>query len=323
MSDAQASWCSSKGTTLSSDSVIETRHVRKQYGLQIAVEDLSLQVPQGEVFGFLGPNGAGKSTTVKMLLGLVRPTQGEVKVFGCSPGDPGVRRRIGFLPEHFRFHEWLKAHEFLRFHGRLYGMSRAALDARVPELLRLVGLSRSADLRLSGFSKGMLQRIGLAQAMLNEPELIFLDEPTSGLDPLGLRLVRDVIYRLKAAGTTVFLNSHLLSEVEVTCDRVAFIKSGRVVRSDCMADLMAEATEVVVRAEPLTDELVRSLSAFGQQVQTDGDRLSLRVDSEAELPRIARAVLQSGASLYELRPTQTSLEEVFVRIVGTEEGDGV
>ncbi|MFQ5611737.1 MAG: ABC transporter ATP-binding protein [Anaerolineae bacterium] len=304
------------------DLVIETAGLRKVYGSKAVVQDLDLQVPRGEVFGFLGPNGAGKSTTVKMLLGLVRPTVGQVRLFGRPPGEPQVRARIGFLPEHFRFHEWLKASEFLAFHGRLYGLSTATLRQRIPELLELVGLADSAGARLSGFSKGMLQRIGLAQAMLNEPDLIFLDEPTSGLDPLGLRLVREVMRRLKNAGTTVFLNSHLLSEVEVTCDRVTFIKEGRVVQTDRMADLVQRTTEVVLRAEPLTAGLIEALKGLGNRVQTNGACLSMMIDSEEALPQIAEAVFQQGARLYELSPRQASLEEIFVRIIGESEGDG-
>jgi ABC-2 type transport system ATP-binding protein len=190
----------------------------------VAVADLTLLVGRGEVFGFLGPNGAGKTTSVKMLLGLTNPTAGSATLLGHPLGDRQARAKIGFLPEHFRFHEWLKAAEFLDLHGRLYGMSRAGRAAVIPDLLELVGLGHRAETKLSAFSKGMLQRIGLAQAMLNDPELVFLDEPTSGLDPLGRRLVRDIINGLRSEGTTVFLNSHLLSEIELTCDRVAFIR---------------------------------------------------------------------------------------------------
>lgn len=304
------------------DPVIETVHLRKEYGAKVAVEDLTLRVPRGEVFGFLGPNGAGKSTTVKMLLGLVWPTAGELTVFGQAPRDPQVRARIGFLPEHFRFHEWLRAGEFLMFHGRLYGIPPQTLRQRIPELLELVGLADSAQTRLSEFSKGMLQRIGLAQAMLNEPELIFLDEPTSGLDPLGLRLVRDIIRRLKAAGTTIFLNSHLLSEVEVTCDRVAFIKNGRVVQTDRMADLLQRTTKVVLRAAPMTPGLVEALSAQGSQVMANGTQVSLLVEDEEALPALVQTVLHHGARLYELSPRRASLEEIFVDIIGAGQGDG-
>lgn len=297
------------------DLAIETQHLRKEYGSNVAVKDLTLQIPQGEVFGFLGPNGAGKSTTVKMLLDLVRPTNGAVKLFGQSPGRPRVRAKVGFLPEHFRFHEWLRASEFLMFHGKLYGMSTTDLKKRIPELLELVGLTDSAHMRLSKFSKGMLQRIGLAQAMLNQPELIFLDEPTSGLDPLGRRLVRDIIRQLKARGTTIFLNSHFLSEVEITCDRVAFIKAGQIVRIDTIADLLNQGTEVVLRVDRLKPELRARLEHLGTQLQVNGSTVSMVVDNQEVIPEIARLVHQQGVNLYELSPRQKSLEEIFVDII--------
>jgi ABC-2 type transport system ATP-binding protein len=298
---------------------VETEHLRKEYNGKAAVRDLTLQVPEGEVFGFLGPNGAGKSTTVKMLLDLVRPTGGSVKLFGQSPGNPTVRSKVGFLPEHFRFHEWLRATEFLTFHGKLYGLSAAVRQARIPELLDLVGLADSAQVRLSKFSKGMLQRIGLAQAMLNRPDLIFLDEPTSGLDPLGRRLVRDIIRRLKTQGTTVFLNSHFLSEVEITCDRVAFIKAGQVVRIETMADLLNQNTELRLRVDRLSPELRQGLERLGSQVQIEDAIVSLMVADQEMVPEIAQLVHHSGAKLYELRPRQKTLEEIFVDIV---EGEG-
>src|SRR6267378_4050771 len=215
--------------TRSSALAIRTRGLRKVFGGKVAVRNLTLDVPQGEVFGFLGPNGAGKSTSVKMLLGLVFPTSGEAEILGRPMGDVKVRSKVGFLPEHFRFYDWLTPAELLKLHGRLYGVSQSALRERIPALLDLVGLTPHRDKRLQEFSKGMLQRIGLAQALLNDPELIFLDEPTSGLDPIGRRLVRDIIKAQRQRGATVFLNSHLLSEVEVTCDQVAFIKDGEVV----------------------------------------------------------------------------------------------
>ena len=196
-----------------SEAAIATRGLRKEFGEKVAVADLTLQVEQGEVFGFLGPNGAGKTTSIKMLLGLTAPTAGEGYLLGQPLGDHRTRARIGFLPEHFRFHEWLTAAEFLDLHGRLYGMERSRRQEVIPDLLELVGLADRAGTRLSAFSKGMLQRIGLAQALLNDPALVFLDEPTSGLDPLGRRLVRNIINHLREEGTAVFLNSHLLGEI--------------------------------------------------------------------------------------------------------------
>src|SRR5688500_16942828 len=205
--------------SMSSEAAIKTDQLRKVFGEFAAVKGLTLQVEQGEVFGFLGPNGAGKTTSIKMLLGLISPTSGTASLLGKPVGDRDARSRIGFLPEHFRFQEWLTANEFLILNGQLLNMKTDDLKSRIDELLERVGLSDYRNKQLRTFSKGMLQRIGLAQALLNRPALIFLDEPTSGLDPVGRRLVRDVIREVRAQGTAVFLNSHLLSEIEVTCDR--------------------------------------------------------------------------------------------------------
>jgi ABC-2 type transport system ATP-binding protein len=297
---------------------IETQNLRKEYGRTVAVDDLTLQVEQGEVFGFLGPNGAGKTTAVKMLLGLAVPTSGGGQLLGRPLGDPDIRAQVGFLPEHFRFHEWLEAAEFLDLHGQLFGMDSRRRAKRVPELLELVGLTEAAHRKLSAFSKGMLQRIGLAQALLPEPEVVFLDEPTSGLDPLGRRLVRDIIRKLRAAGTTVFLNSHLLSEVEVTCDRVAFIKQGRVVRIARLGALVEGLTEVVLRVGRVTPELVEGLGRWGSDVRVDDRRIALSVADEQVLPELAQWIVGQGVGLYALTPQQLSLEELFIRVV--EEG---
>lgn len=311
--------------------VVETTGLRKVYGAKVAVADLTLQVPRGEVFGFLGPNGAGKSTSVKMLLGLVAPSDGDARVLGQPPSHPATLARVGFLPEHFRFHEWLQAAELLDLHGRLYRMDVDTRRRRVPELLELVGLAEHADRPLSGFSKGMLQRIGLAQALLNEPELVFLDEPTSALDPFGRMLVRGIIRDLKARGTTVFLNSHLLGEVEATCDRVSFIREGRVLRTMGLRDVAAGQIQVELRVDAITPALRAALAEFQRQgAESDarrpapqaqpgirGDCIELTLNDEELLPVIAERVLASGARLYALTPRRLSLEQLFLDIVGT------
>ncbi len=335
------------------DLVIETNALWKRFGPKVAVADLTLQVPQGEVFGFLGPNGAGKSTSVKMLLGLVSPTGGEARVLGRPAGDTETLRRTGFLPEHFRFHEWLQASELLDLHGRLYGMSPAARKQRIPELLELVGLSEHERRPIAGFSKGMLQRIGLAQALLNDPELVFLDEPTSALDPFGRMLVRGIIRDLKARGTTVFLNSHLLGEVEATCDRVSFIKGGRVLRTLGLREFREGALQVELRVDVVTPQLIAALDdlvpewrvvqgtgdgqrgpavsewrdAHGQAgavattevAETVATTLELTLSDEELLPIIAERTLVSGARLYALAPRRLSLEQLFLDIVGRED----
>ena len=299
---------------------IEIHSLRKVFGEKVAVADLTLMVERGEVFGFLGPNGAGKTTAVKMLLGLIAPTSGEGKLLGLPLGDHMGRERVGFLPEHFRFHDWLTAEEFLRLHGELYRMSSDRLGRRVPELLDLVGLAPHAGKRLRTFSKGMLQRIGLAQALLNDPELVLLDEPTSGLDPVGRRLVRDIIHDLRKGGTTVFLNSHLLSEVEITCDRVAFIKHGVVLRTSILQELVEGELTVEVRARGLTSEVLSGLSRWSPSVRADGEHLSLTLAGEADLPEINRYLVERGVDVYSLSPQNISLEDLFIQIVGTDGG---
>src|SRR6266849_1262791 len=276
------------------DLAIRTRGLRKIFLHNVAVEGLTLEVARGEVFGFLGPNGAGKSTSIKMLLGLVAPTSGDAEVLGRRAGDVQTRSRIGFLPEHFQFYGWLTAWELLHVHGRLYRIPRATLQERIPALLDLVGLAAHRDKRLRDFSKGMLQRIGLAQALLNEPELIFLDEPTSGLDPVGRRLVRDIIKAQRDRGATVLLNSHLLGEVEITCDRVAFIRDGEVVETRQLNGETEEQITVSIRAFNVNAEVVNGLSQWTPSVRVDGERLTLTLSSSALLPEVVRYLVAKG-----------------------------
>jgi ABC-2 type transport system ATP-binding protein len=299
---------------------IETDQLRKAFGENVAVRGLTLHVAHGEVFGFLGPNGAGKTTSLKMFLGLVAPTSGSAILLGAPLGDRAAREQIGFLPEHFRFHDWLTAQEFLTLHGRLYRMDAARLRGRLAELLELVGLTPFRDKRLRTFSKGMLQRIGLAQALLNNPKLVFLDEPTSGLDPVGRRLVRDIIHDLRSRGTTVFLNSHLLSEVEITCDRVAFIKHGEVLRVSDLKALATGATGVTIHARGMTPDTLAGLSQWAQEVRLDGDHVSLSVADDAALPAITRYLVAENVDVYGIAAQRLSLEDLFIQIVGTDGG---
>ena len=299
---------------MTSDLAIETHELRKVFGDNVAVKGLTLQVKRGEVFGFLGPNGAGKTTSIKMLLSLI----GSATLLGTPLGDRMARGRMGFLPEHFRFHDWLSADEFLVLHGQLYGMPSNRMKPRIEELLERVGLTPFRSKQLRTFSKGMLQRIGLAQALLNEPELVFLDEPTSGLDPVGRRLVRDIIHELRTRGTCVFLNSHLLSEIEITCDRVAFIKHGEVIRVIELKTLENVHASVTIRAGKLTPEAISGLGQWGQDIRADGDHLTLAVADEAALPEITRYLVAQGIDVYAITPERISLEEMFIQTVGTD-----
>jgi ABC-2 type transport system ATP-binding protein len=299
---------------------IETIELRKEFGDNAAVKSLTLQIQQGEVFGFLGPNGAGKTTSIKMLVGLIAPTSGTASLLGAPLGDRNTRARIGFLPEHFRFQDWLTAREFLTLHGQLFGMERRRLTVRIDELLEQVGLNGYRDRPLSTFSKGMLQRIGLAQALLNRPALVFLDEPTSGLDPIGRILVRDIIRELRQQGTCVFLNSHLLSEIEVTCDRVAFISHGEVVRVLELASLDTGQVTVALRVGGLSPETASGLSTWAEAIRLDGNHLILTARNEEVLPEINRYLVAHGVAVYEISPKHISLEELFIETVGKEGG---
>lgn len=299
---------------------IEITNLRKVFGDKVAVENLTLSVERGEVFGFLGPNGAGKTTSVKMLLSLIKPTSGSGFMLGKPLGTAQVRARVGFLPEHFRFHDWLTAAEFMRLHADLYKMRGEEAKQRIEELLDLVGLTPHTGKRLRTFSKGMLQRIGLAQSLLNRPELVILDEPTSGLDPVGRRMVRDIIRDLRQQGTTVFLNSHLLSEVEITCDRVAFIKHGQVLQTSAIQTLIEGELTVTIRARQLSQAAIQGLSKWSNNVRVDGEMLTLTLTGEADLPAINRYLVESGAEIYAMQPLKLSLEDLFIQVIGTDGG---
>ena len=301
-------------------SAIETEELRKVFGDHAAVKGLTLQVSQGEVFGFLGPNGAGKTTSMKMLLSLVTPTSGKASLLGAPIGDRQTLARVGFLPEHFRFQEWLTGGEFLQLHGQLLGLEKSALKKRQEELLERVGLTGFRNKQLRTYSKGMLQRIGLAQALLNHPALVFLDEPTSGLDPVGRRLVRDVIHELRDEGTCVFLNSHLLSEIEVTCNRVAFIRHGEVIRILDLASLDGKQSVVTIRAAGLSPEMITGMERWGRDIHAEDGQFTLTVQDEAQIPEINRYLVTQGANVYAITPARKSLEEIFIETVGEDGG---
>jgi ABC-2 type transport system ATP-binding protein len=228
--------------------------------------------------------------------------------------------RVGFLPEHFRFQEWLTANEFLELHGELLGMTSNDLRLRRDELLERVGLTEFRHKQLRTFSKGMLQRIGLAQDLMNRPALVFLDEPTSGLDPVGRRLVRDIIHELRDGGTSVFLNSHLLSEIEVTCNRVAFIRHGEVIRVMEMSALDKNLSLLTIRAVGVDSNVVAGLNQWGDDIRVDGDLLTMTIRSESDLPEINRYLVAHDAQVYALIPNRVSLEEIFIETLGKDSG---
>jgi ABC-2 type transport system ATP-binding protein len=272
-----------------------------------------MSVGRGEVFGFLGPNGAGKTTTVKLLLGLARPTSGSAKVLGAPMGDLATRRKIGYLPELFRYQPWLQAREVLVLHGELAGVPRPRRRAAADEALAIVGLSdRAADV-VGKFSKGMQQRLGLATALLGDPALIVLDEPTSALDPVGRVDVRGIIRSAADRGAAVFLNSHLLSEVEQVCDRVAILDHGRVVAIGPLDDVLGVA-ETQVRVTGVTPDDLPAFERFGPPT-LDGDHLRIHPMDAADVPDLVAQLVAMGAKVHEVRSGRTSLEQRFLALV--------
>jgi ABC-2 type transport system ATP-binding protein len=297
------------------DLAIETINLTKHYGHKAGCTDICLRVPRGQIFGFLGPNGAGKSTLVKTLMGLLFPTSGEARLLGRPLGDTGVRRKIGFLPENFRYHDWLTLRQLLDFHASLYGMGNAEKSGRLPRVIDKVGLAGRENQKIRTFSKGMQQRAGLACALLPDPDLLFLDEPTSALDPLGRRDVREILVELRASGKTIFLNSHLLSEVEMICDTVAFISKGTVIRQGTLDELRSAEINVQMRIEGITEQIKDALADIADSLTINGDTVLAAVGWEEDVPKLAETVIRGGGRLYELNRQRSSLEEMFVSMV--------
>lgn len=295
--------------------MIETDNLTKMYGNKAGCAEINLLVGEGQIFGFLGPNGAGKSTLVKMLVGLLFPTSGTARILGKPLGNLEVRRKVGFLPENFRYQDWLTGEELLSFHASFYKMSRAEKALRVPEILEKVGLADKGRQKLSSYSKGMQQRIGLACALLPDPDLIFLDEPTSALDPLGRREVRQIMLELRDRGKTVFLNSHLLSEIEMICDRVAIINRGRIVAEGSLGDLLAGAVEVEMQVEGISQKMLDELSVLCGSFEVKGSLIRLSLRNNEDIPALAETVVRNGGKLFSLNAKQNSLEDLFVDLV--------
>lgn len=264
---------------------------------------------------FLGPNGAGKSTLVKILVGLLFPTSGTAKILGRPLGDLEARRKTGFLPENFRYQDWLTGEELLSFHASLYGLSAQDKKSRIPAVLEQVGLSGKERQRVGTYSKGMQQRIGLACALLPDPELVFLDEPTSALDPLGRREVRQIILDLRRRGKTVFLNSHLLSEVEMICDQVAIIHKGRIISTGVLEEMLSGAVEVEVQVEAQTPQMLSEFSELSRKMTVDGSRIRLSLNDRKDVGSLAGIVVRNGGRLFSLKAVQGSLEDLFIDLI--------
>lgn len=293
-----------------------TSGLTKTYGEVTALAGLTMSVPRGEIFGFLGPNGAGKTTAIKLLLGLARPTSGTAWVLGApaAPSRSRPRRRIGYLPELFRYQGWLSAYEVLHLHCELARLDRGCWKAEIERALVTVGLAERAHDRVAGFSKGMQQRLGLGVALLGSPEVVFLDEPTSALDPVGRKDVREIIRTLKDRGTAVFLNSHLLSEVEQVCDRVAVVHHGTVIASGTLAGLLSDSG-VRLRVEGLTAADIERLGRHGS-VAAAGGWVTISGVGIGSVPEIVAEVVAAGGRVFAVEPRHQSLEERFMELLG-------
>jgi len=305
---------------------IETEGLSKDFSVGFwrprpyrALDALTLQVAEGEVFGFLGPNGAGKSTTLKLLMQLIYPTAGDARILGRPVGDPATRRRIGFLAENPYYYDYLTAEELLSYFARLFGFRGADVRARVTRVLDEVQLGAERRMRLRQFSKGMIQRVGLAQALINEPDVVFLDEPMSGLDPLGRRHVRDLILGLRARGCTVFFSSHILSDAETLCSRVGVLAQGKLVAAGPLSEILAfevKGWELVMSGA--SDALRPDLERLARVVTPLSDgQVMLHLASDAEPDRVLAELTRLGARLVSLTPVRETLEDYFLQVVGS------
>jgi len=280
----------------------------------LAVDNLTLDIHEGEIFGFLGPNGAGKTTTIKMLLGLIFPTSGDASVLGAPAGDIEIKRKLSYLPESPYFYEYMSGRELLVFYANLFGIGRADSEKKAVELLRQVGLGHAGEKPLSEYSKGMLQRIGVAQSLINDPSLLFFDEPTSGLDPIAHMDIRDLIVQLREQGKTVFLSSHQLTDVEMVCDRVSIMVRGRVLKMGNLEELLtAGATEIVARK--VGAETLERLRKMAESVEElDGGRVACLAKDEVS-QQVVREIVQGKGEILALNTRRNTLEDLFIRTV--------
>ena len=308
-----------------SDAIVRVDDVVKDFrpgfGLRTkrVLHGISFEVQDGEIFGFVGPNGAGKTTTLKILMGLIRATEGRASILGCDVRETAFRQHVGFLPENPYFYDYLTGREILSFYAKLSGVGSRDRARRVAELLDWVGLSAAADARLRTYSKGMLQRVGIAQALVHDPRVVFLDEPMSGLDPIGRKEIRDLILRLRSEGKTVFMNTHILPDVEMVCDRVAIIVQGQVRHEGATDAFLGEGEpEVDLVIAALPPELPARLEEMtGATPRGHGDRLELRV-RQKHVADVIEATLAGGGDVVSVTPHRTSLESIFLHAV--EEG---
>lgn len=297
--------------------VIEIKRLVKKYKTVVAVNDISLDIYEGEIFGFLGPNGAGKTTTIKTLLGLIFPTSGEVRVLGKPAGDIDVKVKVSYLPESPYFYEHMTAREVIGFYGGLFGLSGTTKDKRVDYLIEMVGLEGAGSKPLRAFSKGMLQRVGIAQALINDPKILFFDEPTSGLDPVAHRDIRNLIVHLKNEGRTIFLSSHQLSDVELVCDRVSILNQGKIRRLGTVSELIAGGNVEIVAENVQADSAATAkLTSMTSNVEQVGTKLVMTTGgSNASKNSVLDWVRANKGDVLSVTETRRTLEDIFYETV--------
>ncbi|OMF34674.1 ABC transporter [Paenibacillus sp. FSL H8-0548] len=301
---------------------IEAIQLNKDYGDGRGCRDVTLTIRKGEAFGFLGPNGAGKSTIVKMLTGLIKPTSGKAQIFGYASGSMEANRKLGYLPELFRYPDWLTGEEVLAFHAKLCELDRTAAKQRIYLLLDEVGIGSRGRDRLKGYSKGMQQRLGLACALLGNPDIVFLDEPASALDPVGRHEVRELLARLRSQGKTIFLNSHLLEDVELLCDRVALLNNGQVLKEGKVSEVLRSKSSWRIRVSgytPLAPERIRQLLEVNVRVSDQAGEdevwLELELEDDEQIGLVNYILIELGLTLYEVGKTTSRLDEWFFEAV--------
>lgn len=303
-------------------SVIETKDLRKQYGTIEALKGVSLRVEPGQIYGLLGQNGAGKSTMVKILLGIVKKTDGDAYLLGAEAGTTEVRKRVGYLPEDHQFPGYHTGVSLLHFYGQLYGLSRPERTRRMGEALDIVGLKKRANTKIKTYSKGMKQRLGIAQSFFHDPEVIFLDEPTDGVDPVGRKEIRDLLQTLRGEGRTIFVNSHLLGEVEMVSDRVAIIHQGEMVREGTVADLTRRANRYEIGLAAEASFPADEVRAAGFKVEGTGSRVEVELAEGQSIDPVLELLWAKGLKLRHLVEQKMTLESVFMKLVDGATGAG-
>lgn len=306
--------------------IIKTQRLNKIYegalrGQDVhALKDLNLEIPEGQIFGYLGPNGSGKTTTVKMLLGLIFPTSGSIEIMGSkSISSSTIKRNIGYLPEGAYYPDFLQGEEILAYYGRLYGLKGKDLKRRIDETLEMVGMQRARKRLLRGYSKGMRQRIGLAQALISDPSILILDEPTTGLDPIARKEIRDILLRLRTEGKTLLISSHELLEVEMICDRVGILFDGVMQTVGAIDELLIQR-DMLIEVDGVTENIVNEVATYGVKLEDRiGTRSKFRMEASSSMYDVFELCKSKSLRILSVTPRRESLEELFVRVIGAAE----